>query len=68
MEASEVRRAVEAGGSTASALGLQVDDVVVIHNSDRIALRLIPWQPGAAGGRDQGGVEEPVTVEHGGGG
>jgi hypothetical protein len=22
-------------------------------------------QPGAAGGRDQGGVEEPVTVEHG---
>src|SRR5262249_51022682 len=24
-------------------------------------------QPGAAGGRDQGGVEEPVTVEHGGG-
>jgi hypothetical protein len=42
MEASEVRRAVEAGGSTASALGLQVDDVVVINNSDRIALRLIP--------------------------
>ena len=42
MEASEVRRPVEAGGSTASALGLQVDDVVVIHNSDRIALRLIP--------------------------
>jgi hypothetical protein len=42
MEAPEVRRAVEAGGSTASALGLQVDDLVVIHNSDRIALRLIP--------------------------
>jgi Phosphotransferase enzyme family len=42
MEASEVRRAVEAGGATASAQGLQVDDVVVIHNSDRIALRLIP--------------------------
>jgi hypothetical protein len=42
MEASEVRRAVEAGGSTASAQGLQVDDIVVIHNSDRIALRLIP--------------------------
>src|SRR5690348_16044368 len=33
---------VEAGGATASALGLRVDDVVVIHNSDRIALRLIP--------------------------
>lgn len=42
MEASEIRRAVEAGRATASALGLQVDDVVVIHNSDRIALRLIP--------------------------
>ena len=42
MEAQEVRRAVEAAGSTASALGLQADDVVVIHNSDRIAVRLIP--------------------------
>lgn len=42
MEASEARRAVEAAGSTASALGLQADDVVVIHNSDRIALRLLP--------------------------
>ena len=42
MEASEVRRAVEAGGSAAAALGLQVDDVVVINNSDRIALRLVP--------------------------
>ena len=42
MEDWELRRAVEAGGSTASALGLQVDHVVVIHNSDRIALRLIP--------------------------
>ena len=42
MEASEARRAVEAGGSTASALGLRVEDAVVIHNSDRIALRLIP--------------------------
>jgi len=28
--------------STAAALGLQVDDAVVVHNSDRIALRLIP--------------------------
>jgi hypothetical protein len=42
MEPSEVRRAVEAGRSTASALGLQVDDAVVVHNSDRIAVRLIP--------------------------
>jgi len=42
MEPSEVRRAVEAGGSTASALGLQVDDAVVVNNSNRIAVRLIP--------------------------
>jgi hypothetical protein len=42
MEASEVRRAVEAAGATASEWGLQVDDAVVIHNSDRIALRLLP--------------------------
>jgi hypothetical protein len=42
MEAAEVRRAVAAGTATAAALGLQVDDVVVINNSDRIALRLVP--------------------------
>ena len=42
MQASEVRRAVEAGASTASELGLHVDDAVVVHNSDRIAVRLIP--------------------------
>jgi Ser/Thr protein kinase RdoA (MazF antagonist) len=42
MEASELRRAVLAGRSTAAALGIQVDDTVVIQNSDRIALRLIP--------------------------
>lgn len=42
MQASEVRRAVETASSTASELGLHVDDAVVIHNSDRIAVRLIP--------------------------
>ncbi|MEU5348074.1 phosphotransferase [Streptomyces sp. NPDC020766] len=42
MEPLELRRAVEAGRATASELGLQVDDVVVIHNSDRVALRLVP--------------------------
>src|SRR4051812_27278086 len=42
MESSELRRAVEAGRATASELGLQVNDVVVIHNSDRVALRLLP--------------------------
>jgi hypothetical protein len=42
MEPSEVQRAVEAARSTAAALGLHVDDAVVVHNSDRIAVRLIP--------------------------
>ncbi|MFI8948454.1 aminoglycoside phosphotransferase family protein [Streptomyces sp. NPDC053750] len=42
MEASELRRAVEAGRATASELGLDVDDVVVVHDSDRVALHLVP--------------------------
>ncbi|WP_052851490.1 phosphotransferase [Streptomyces avicenniae] len=42
MEPSELRRAVEAGRVTASELGLRVDDVVVVHDSDRVALRLVP--------------------------
>ena len=42
MRASEVRRWVEAASSTASDLGLHVDDAVVVHNSDRIAVRLLP--------------------------
>ena len=42
MEPSELRRAVEAGRATAAELGLQVDDVVVINNSDRVAMRLVP--------------------------
>ena len=42
MEPSHVRRAVAAAISTAGELGLQVNDAVVIHNSDRIAVRLTP--------------------------
>lgn len=42
MEADELRRAVEAGRAAASDSGLQINDVVVIHNSDRVALRLVP--------------------------
>lgn len=42
MTPSEVQRALEAGRSTASALGLQGDDGVVVHNSNRIAVRLTP--------------------------
>ncbi len=42
MEASETRRAVETARATASALGLQTDDAIVLHDSDRITLRLTP--------------------------
>ncbi|MFE1292863.1 phosphotransferase family protein [Streptomyces sp. NPDC058751] len=42
MEPLELRRAVEAGQAAASEQGLQVDDAIVIHNSDRVALRLVP--------------------------
>src|SRR5215470_15844448 len=42
MEKSEVQRAIEAARSTASALGLSASDGVVVHNSNRIAVRLTP--------------------------
>lgn len=42
MEPVALRRAVEAGRTIASELGLQVDDAIVIHDSDRVALRLVP--------------------------
>jgi hypothetical protein len=42
VEPSDVRRAVDAAAETASELGLQVADAVVVHNSDRIAVRLAP--------------------------
>jgi aminoglycoside phosphotransferase (APT) family kinase protein len=42
MKASDVRRAVTAGMSTAAALGLHVDDAIVLHNSNRLAVRLLP--------------------------
>ena len=42
MEPSEVQRALEAGRSTASTLGLRVDHAIVVHNSNRIAVRLTP--------------------------
>jgi len=42
MKASEVPRAVAAGMSTASALDLRADDAVVLHDSNRLAVRLLP--------------------------
>ena len=42
MQKSEVPRAVAAARSTASSLGLTVDDAIVLHDSNRITLRLLP--------------------------
>jgi aminoglycoside phosphotransferase (APT) family kinase protein len=42
MQASEVGRAVAAAMSTATSLGLAVDDATVLQNSNRLALRLLP--------------------------
>jgi Ser/Thr protein kinase RdoA (MazF antagonist) len=42
MQASEVPRAVAAAMSTASSLGLTVDDAFVLHDSNKLTLRLLP--------------------------
>lgn len=42
MQASEVTRAVAAATSIASALGLSVDDAIVLQNSNKLAVRLLP--------------------------
>ena len=42
MEASEVSRAVAAATSIAEGLDLPVDDASVLHNSNKLALRLLP--------------------------
>ena len=42
MQALEVPRAVAATMSTASSLGLTVDDVIVLHDSNRLTVRLLP--------------------------
>jgi hypothetical protein len=42
MQASEVPRALAAARSTASSLGLTVDDAIVLQDSNRLTLRLLP--------------------------
>ncbi|MPY58580.1 phosphotransferase [Streptomyces spongiae] len=66
MEPSELRHAVQAARATASELGLQVDDAIVIHNSDRVALRLLPCDVLArvAPSRHLAGTEFEVEVAH----
>ncbi|MCO5993591.1 phosphotransferase enzyme family protein [Actinoallomurus rhizosphaericola] len=42
MQASELSRAVAAAMSTASSLGLTADDAIVLQDSNKLALRLLP--------------------------
>ena len=42
MEMSDVTRAIAAATSVAAPLGLLADDAIVLHNSNRLALRLTP--------------------------
>jgi len=42
MQASEVQRAVAAATSIVARLGLTVDDAIVLHNSNKLALRVLP--------------------------
>jgi len=42
MKASDVPRAVAAAMSTASSLDLTVDDAIVLHDSNKLTLRLLP--------------------------
>ncbi|MGW9395889.1 phosphotransferase enzyme family protein [Streptomyces sp. NPDC055642] len=42
MQASEVPRATAAAMATATSLGLTVDDAIVLHDSNKLTLRLLP--------------------------
>jgi len=63
MQASEASRAGTAAISTVSALGLEAYDAIVLHNSNRLALRLRPCdllarvEPAEGGGRSEYEVE-----------
>src|SRR5260221_924408 len=42
MQSSELQRALAAAMSTASALDLTVDDAIALHDSNKLAVRLLP--------------------------
>ena len=44
MQPSETQRALAAAMSTASALDLTVDDAIVLHDSNKLAVRLLPCE------------------------
>jgi hypothetical protein len=64
MNTSQIQSAVAAAVSTASALDLSVDDAVVLHDSNRLALRLRPCDVLARVARreGQGGAEFEIDV------
>jgi len=62
MHTSQIQPAVDAAVSTASALDLSVDDAVVLHDSNRLALRLRPCDVLARVARREGGAEFEVEV------
>jgi Phosphotransferase enzyme family len=64
LKASDVPRGVAAAVSTATALDLKVDDAVVLHDSNRIAVRLLPCDVLArvAHVESQAGAEFEVAV------
>ncbi|GAA1420625.1 aminoglycoside phosphotransferase [Streptomyces thermospinosisporus] len=63
MEPAELGRAVAAGRATVAELGLRVDDAVVVHNSDRVALRLVPCDVLARVARSQQLAETRFEVD-----
>jgi len=64
VDASTISRAVAAGVSTAQASGLTVNDAVVLHDSNRVAVRLLPCDVLAriAYGSDQPSAEFEIEV------
>jgi Phosphotransferase enzyme family len=42
MQPSDIQRALAAAASTASSLGLTVDDAIVVHDSNALTVRLLP--------------------------
>jgi Ser/Thr protein kinase RdoA (MazF antagonist) len=63
MRTSHVQPAVDAAASTASALDLRVDDAVILHDSNRITLRLGPCDVLARVAHLEGQREAEFEVE-----
>ena len=60
METSDVTRAIRAATAVASSLDLPADDAIVLHNSNKLALRLTPCDVLA---RVSGGGQEVAQLE-----